>query len=371
MGYVKKEGSSWMYVTELGKDPGTGKRKRKRKRGFKTKRDAEKALSVIEAQIYEGTYLEPSKKLYKDYLLNDWFRMKRASIGEQTIGTYMTVVHKHIIPNLGHMPMSTIHPSHIQNFIHGLSEKDYKGRTVKKVHEVIRSSLEHAVSLDIIPKNVAAKVKLPRIEDTEMEVWDDKSMTSFLKTAETDRYYMAFYIALTTGMRQGEILGLRWKDIDFEKKSLSIYQTLRHDGKGFLSGGKTKASQRTIELSKETVQTLKKHKKTMLKEKLQAGGEYEDLDLVICTGNGKPVNPANIRRSFNRLMKKAVVPKITFHGLRHTHATFLLSRDVNPKVIAERLGHTDIRITMNTYSHVLPTMQKVAVTQIDSLLSSN
>ena len=148
---------------------------------------------------------------------------------------------------------------------------------------------------------------------------------------------MAFYIAITTGMRQGEILGLRWQDLNLKNQSLCIKQTLKHDGKGFLVGGKTKASRRIVDLTSETIGLLKKHKAMVAKEKLSAGADYQDNNLIICTEHGTPLNPANLRRTFNRLITKAEVTKITFHALRHTHATWLLSMGVNVKVISERL----------------------------------
>ncbi len=168
-------------------------------------------------------------------------------------------------------------------------------------------------------------------------------------------------MALVTGMRQGELLGLRWKDVDLEKGHLTISQTLSHDGK-------TKSSLRKILLPASTVAKLKKHRAVVLKEKLSQGEEYQDNDLVMCTPSGTPINPANVRRSLNVLIKKAAVPKIRFHDLRHTHATLLLAKGVNVKVISERLGHSNIKITLDTYSHVLPTMQEDAVNKIEEIL---
>lgn len=192
-------------------------------------------------------------------------------------------------------------------------------------------------------------------------------MQLFLNAAQ-DRYSSVFHMALVTGMRQGELLGLRWKDVDLEKGHLIISQTLSHDGKTFLLGGKTKSSLRKILSPTSTIAKLKKHRAAVLKEKLSQGEEYNDNDLVMCTSFGTPINPANVRKSSNALIKKAAVPKIRFHDLRHTHATLLLAKGVNVKEISERLGHSKIKITLDTYSHVLPTMQEDAVNKIEEIL---
>lgn len=369
MGQVRKEGSTWYYVAELGNDPVTGKRKRKKQRGFKTKREAEAALVQVEAEVIHGTYIEPSKMLFKDYL-EGWFVGKRSTLAEQSVTVYKTYLNNKIIPSLGHIPLSKLTSLHLQNFANELKEEDFSSKTIKKVFEIIRLAFEQAKDFDIVPKNVATKVKLPKLEQKAMEVWNEQEIIRFLQTAKDERYYLAFYLAITTGMRQGEILGLRWKDIDFESNTLCIRQTLKNNGKGFLEGGKTKASMRTVDLTEEVMRSLKKHKASIAKEKLVGGGGYQDYGLVVCTPHGTPLNPSNLRRVFNRLITKAEVPKITFHALRHTHATWLLSKGVNVKVISERLGHSNIKVTLDVYSHVLPTMQAEVLTHLDALLSN-
>lgn len=239
---------------------------------------------------------------------------------------------------------------------------------IKKTFEIIRNSLEHAVDFEMIPKNPAKKVKLPKSNIKEMNIWDENEVNCFLEVAKKDQIYIVFILGLTTGMRQGEILGLRWKDVDLEKGLINIKQTLSHDGKTFLSGAKTKSSLRTINLPLATINHLKRRKRIISKEKLSFGPEYQDFDLIACTQHGKPLNPANVRRSFNRLINLADVPIIRFHDLRHTHATLLLSKGVNVKVVSKRLGHSDIKVTLDTYSHVLPTMQEEAVRHLDEII---
>lgn len=172
-------------------------------------------------------------------------------------------------------------------------------------------------------------------------------------------------------MRRGEILGLRWKDVALNKGIVSVCQTLSKDGKQFLKGAKTDSSIRTIKLSEETVTVLRKQKTMIAKEKLQSGAEYNNYDLVVCTSKGTPINPANVKRTFARLIQEANLLRIRFHDLRHTHATILLSQGVHAKIVSERLGHRNIKMTLDTYSHVLPNMQEEAANKIDVLFKES
>nr|WP_255260313.1 site-specific integrase [Bacillus cereus] len=199
-------------------------------------------------------------------------------------------------------------------------------------------------------------------------MWNEQEVQLFLKVAQDSRYSIVFHIVLVTGMRQGELLGLRWKDADIENGHLTISQTLSHDGETFLLGGKIKSSIRKIILPVSTVAKLKKHRAVLLKGTLSHGEKYQDNDLVMCTPSETPIHPANVRRSLNALIKKAAIPKIHFHDLHHTHATLLLAKGVNVKAISERLGYSNIKITLDTYSHVLPTMQEDAANKIEEIL---
>lgn len=368
-GSVKKDKNTgkYFYIVDIGIDPLTGKRKQKKKRGFITKKEAENSLTKLLSEVHTGIYVEPSKLLYGEYL-EIWFNTKKHSVGIQTAKVLKGYLNSRIIPSLGNIKLAKLTSLHMQNYVNSLRDEGLKRGTIEKIIKIIRNSLEHAIDLELISKNVAAKTKLPKGDKEELTVWNEQEVQLFLKDAQDSRYSIVFHMALVTGMRQGELLGLRWKDVDLEKGHLTISQTLSHDGKTFLLGGKTKSSLRKILLPESTVAKLKKHRAAVLKEKLSQGEEYQDNDLVMCTPSGTPINPANVRRSLNVLIKKTAVPKIRFHDLRHTHATLLLAKGVNVKVISERLGHSNIKITLDTYSHVLPTMQEDAVNKIEEIL---
>ena len=370
MGQIKKDGSSWYFVAELGVDPLTGRRKRKKKRGFKTKKAAEKALAVIEAEIYKGVYFEPSSIPFKDHLL-EWFKIKKNSINFQTADTYQSFIVNRIIPSIGYVSLSALSPIHLQSYVNKLKEEGLASSTIKKIYNIIKGSLDYAVNMELLPSNPIKKIQLPKDKKKEMSVWDVPEIKAFLTVAKKDRLYIAFHLAITTGMRRGEILGIRWKDIDFDRGVLYVRQTLSKDGKQFLVGAKTESGVRSIKLSNESLTTLVTHKVSISKDKLKSGPNYLDHDLVVCTSKGTPVNPNNLKRSYCKLLKEAEVPEIRFHDLRHTHATMLLAQGISAKVISERLGHSNIKTTLDIYSHVLPNMQEEAANQIDNLLATS
>lgn len=365
---VKKDGSSWYFVLTVGKKD-NGKPKQIKKRGFKTKQEAQKAMNELEHSINQGTYVEPSKMLFKEYM-ERWLDDRQTRVRKQTVETYSWIVTKHITPYLGSIELSKLNAMVIQELLTQLTkEKRLSDENIQKVYTLINASLNQAERWGLIAKNPASLVDRPKATRKEIMVWDIPEVLTFLEHAKGSRYYIAFLLAITTGMRQGEILALRWKDVDFENGVLRVTQILSHDGKEILPYTKTKAGTRTIDLPEETIAELKKHKVKISKEKLAMGPViYTDLDLVVCSEQGTPTNAGNIRRAYNSAILKATVPKIRFHDLRHTHATLLLKQGVNPKIVAERLGHADTRITLDTYSHLLPSMQKETAKQFGKML---
>lgn len=303
--------------------------------------------------------------------LLDWYKSKKNSINVQTAGTYDSIINHRIIPTLGHVLLSSLTPILLQNYVNELHDEGLASATIKKIYNIVKGSLDFAVDMELLPSNPIKRIQLPKDKKKEMAVWEVSESLSFLRVAKKARFYIAFHLAITTGMRRGEILGLRWKDVDFQKGIIYVRQTLSKDGKQFLVGGKTANSVRSIKLSNETLSALHSQRISVAKEKLQYGAEYKDYDLVVCTTKGTPVNPNNLKRTFTSLKNEANVANIRFHDLRHTHATMLLAQGVHAKVISERLGHSNIKFTLDTYSHVLPNMQEEAAIQMDVLLTDS
>ncbi|MGG4503851.1 tyrosine-type recombinase/integrase [Paenibacillus polymyxa] len=345
--------NKWYFVIE----DGEGKdRKRIKRRGFKTKREAEAAELDLKNQLRGGLNLEASKTLYRDYM-KDHLKDKRTSVKAGTLKMYTALVNNHILPKLGDLALAEIKPRHIQNLYNDLFEsKKLSDENIQKVHSIINESLNKAAAHDMIVKNPALAVKRPKAEKKEMLYWSEQESHKFLETAASDRYYYAFLLGLTTGMRRGEILGLRWKDVDLEKRTISIVQTLLLDGT-FQIGAKTDSGTRMIGIDKSTVAELRKLKQRCNEEKISDPSMYQDNDLVICTSIGTPVSPRNLNRSFTRLVDKAKVLKIRLHDLRHTHVVVLLKARENNKRIADRLGWASVKM-IDRYAHIMPSMQQ-------------
>jgi integrase len=366
-GSVRKEGSKWYYVIEMGRDA-NNKRIQKKKRGFKTKKEAKQALTEALNSLNSGTFVEPSKEKLGIFL-DKWLEMKRMTIKESTFDTYRLNLTTHIIPELGNIPLKDLNPMIIQRFYLKLkNEKGLSNNTVRKLHSILVNALNHAVKLEMIVKNPVNLVDPPKEENSEMKVWDVEEVRQFLEVARGSHFYMVYLIALTTGMRQGEILGLSWNDINFDDGIIHVRQTLSKDGKKIIPSTKTASGTRSIAMPDELIAALKQHKISQSKHRLRLGPLYHDMNLVNSTENGTPINASNLRRNFSIFIKKANVKKIRFHDLRHTHATLLLKQGVHPKIVSERLGHADTRITLDRYSHLLPNMQKDTAREFGKML---
>ncbi|KGP89661.1 integrase [Pontibacillus chungwhensis BH030062] len=354
-----KKTGKWDFVIDIGKDSLTGNRKQKKRRGFKTRKEAERALNTLLHELNEGTFIEPSKQTYGKYL-DTWMSSKRHDLSLQTYKLYTSYISSHINPILGKLKLSDLNTYHIQHFVNELRGKGLSDSTVKRIFNVVNTSLNNAKKLEMIKKNPANNLEKPKVNTKDIAIWDHDEISLFLKTAKKSPYYIVFLLSITTGMRQGELLGLRFKDVDFENKCLYIRQTLNHDGSGFKEGAKSKAGYRSVGVDSTTLSALEIQRVNNNTNKLKHAGEYEDYDLVACTKKGRSINPRNLIRTFYNLTSKANLPKIRFHDLRHTHASLMLQQGENVKIISERLGHSSVKVTLDIYSHVLPNMQNEA-----------
>ncbi|MBJ8021472.1 site-specific integrase [Bacillus cereus] len=364
-----KDTGNWDFVFAI-KDPMTGKRKQIRRRGFASKREAIEEMTLLKADFLNDDFLKLSHMSYEAFM-EQWFKERQNQLQKCTFRANYTHYLNIIKPRLGHLRIQDITTMHLQNYINTLIEENYYSKgTINLAFSFIRTSLKRAKVLKLIKNNPATDVVLPRIIKTEMEVWTLDQVNCFLSGSTTirnaTRFRISFSIAIFTGMRQGEILGLRWKDIDFENNRIFVRQTLSERGE-LKYGAKNKTSIRTIHIPKILAEELRTHRKFIEYEKEKAGDKYTDLDLVLPSKYGKPLDSRSIRRSFYNVTEKLGLPRIRFHDLRHTHATLLIQQNINVKLISERLGHADIGTTLNTYSHVLPDMQRSVAEKLDEV----
>lgn len=356
---VKKDEArgTWYFVVSAGKDE-KGKRKQIFKRGFTSEALAKRELRKVMQQLDDNTYVKPTKKTYSEFL-TEWLQSKSLKLRSITLKTYTGHVVNHIAAKLGHFELNKITTTQIEKFYISLSlESKLSNHTISDIHKIVKNSFHSAVKRKYVTYSPVIEAETPKFKKKEMMVWTLKESALFLSHVKEHRLYPAFLLGLTTGMRQSEILGLRWKDVDFVNEHLNVRQTLSHDGKVLTVQTKTESSKRTISLYQEVLTTLEEHRRLIDNEKAAINSHYQENDLVICTGTGTPLGPRNLLRTFYSYIEKANVPKIRFHDLRHTFATLLLTQGTNPKVVMEILGHAEIKTTLDIYSHVFQSVHK-------------
>ena len=284
---------------------------------------------------------------------------------------YQQTIDAHLKPMLGMIQIRELTGQHVQVLIGKKVEEGLSPRTIRGIRAVLRSALSDAVKWRVVPFNAATAASLPRASRVDVRVFTPEEARKFLAEAESDRLGAIFSVALAVGLRLGEALGLRWIDVDLERSQLHVRQALqRIDGELRFVEPQSEQSRRTVALPDLVATILKRHRTRQLEERLKAGSRWKDQGLVFTTTIGTPLDERNVRRAFCSILRRAELPTIRIHDLRHTCASLLLVQGVHPRIVMETLGHSQISLTMDTYSHVLPALQQEAARQIDSLLAA-
>ena len=281
------------------------------------------------------------------------------------------MVHPHIVPGLGRLKLKSLNPAHVRAFYRDRLDTGLSPATVHKMHVVLHKALDGAVSDGLIPHNAAKDVKVPQTGSRkEIRPLTSQQARDLFDAARGDRLEALYVLAIATGLRQGELLALKWEDVELEEAVLRVRRTLtRSGGKVEVGPPKTPNSRRSVGLMSRAVEALRAHLARQLAEMEEMGSLYRPGGLVFANEIGGIINPSNLRnRHLVRLLERAKLPKVRFHDLRHTCATLLLTKNVNPKIVSEMLGHSSISITLDTYSHVLPTMRANAVRALEEAL---
>jgi len=371
-------------VVSLGKDQETGKYKQY----FETlpkgssKGDAQKRLREILTEIDKGTFCKPGKLTVAEYLESWLLDYCKANLAQNTAETYEFFVRKHIIPAIGNIPLSQLKSSDLQRLYSvkkTSGRRDGKGglgsRSVRYIHITMHRALKSAMKLGLISRNVADSVDVPVVHGREMQTMSESDVHILLEMVAASqrgtRYYPLFYTLLFTGIRRSEALGLRWSDIDLSSGQLSVNRTLHqlHDRKVIFKKPKTEKGRRLIALTPSTVAVLKEHKESQSQTRESLGlTPLNDNDLVFCQFDGKPLLPDTVSQAWRHIARKSGLTGIRLHDCRHTHASLLLKQNVHPAVVAQRLGHASVQITLDIYSHILPGIQEAAAKQFDDIL---
>lgn len=372
---VGPQGVRYLVRVELPPDPVTGKR-RNPSRTYATMKEAKTGRSLWLADIERGTAIDATKMTTGDYLAHWLDAAAKNHVRRSTLASYTGLVNNHLIPALGSVPLQKLQAVQVQAFYsekltggRARGEGGLSPRTVRYLHTVLREALQQAMKWGLVIRNVCDLTEPPRMVRAQMKTWTAEEVRTFLATANDDAYPALWVLALTTGMRRGELLAVRWGDVDLAKAALHVRRTLNAvGGERYFDAPKTAAGRRVVALSPSCVAALRAHRKAQNVARLAAGPAWRDEDLVFTTGMGGPLWPDDISHRFATLIEAAGVPRIRLHDARHTHATLLMERGVHLKVVSERLGHTGIQITADVYSHVSPAMQEHAAAEIDAAL---
>ena len=370
-GQIIKRGESWLVRVFLGRDT-NGKRKFHNKTVKGTKKDAQKALNSMLRDADLGLLGNSQKQTLNEYL-DVWLEtIAKPRLQYRTFKDYGDLLRRYVRESLGNTKLSDLKAVHIQKLYGEMLERGLSPRIVRYTHATLSSALKEAVKLDILPRNVATLVQLPKMNPKEMDVLSKDETILFLETLEGERLATVFSFALASGMRCQEYLGLQWKDINFEQGTATVQRAVvwhRTGGGWHFSQPKTAKSRRTVPLPSSVMQELRRHRIRQNEERLKLGASWHQNDLVFPSEIGTPLNPPNVTRHFKRILKKAKIrTSIRLYDLRHTTATLLLQAGINPKIVSERLGHSTITLTLDVYSHVLPNMQQDATAQLEEMI---
>ncbi len=375
----KRSKGSWTIIYDLPADSITGKRRQKSQTISGTKRDAERALREILLSVEQGAYIKPNKITLGEWL-NQWCEsFVVMNTTPRTYVSYRSIIDNHLRKGLGAIALSRLEPQQIQEYYAGQIAKgrtDSNGglsnRSVLYQHRILSKSLDQAVKMGLVVRNVAKLITPPRVARAKINVLDADEASRLLDAASETAYYTLFATLLYTGLRRGEAIALRWKNIDLLGLELSVVETAYVIRKEFIiKEPKTFHSKRAVSLSPSLVALLHEYREEQEVMRKKMGNYLTDEDFVFAWPDGRPLDPDMVTKAFHRIAGKVGLKNIRLHDLRHSHATLMLKAGVHPKVVSERLGHANIGITLDIYSHVLPGLQEAAAEKFDQMFETD
>lgn len=374
----KRSDGKWAGQVTVGRNV-NGSPKRRAVYGKSRKEVADKIAEIL-SDIKAGDYIEPNKITLSEWLDTWMEEYKTVSIKATTYDSYATNIRVHIKPTIGYVRLSELSVSNIQGLINSLHRQGKSSALIRKIKNILKGALDQAIMNGLISRNVTQGVMLPKHVQKEIRWFTIEEERRFLSAAKKSRFEVAFKLDLVSGLRLGELIGLSWDCVDFNKGMLTIKQTIvrvksrEEKGKNLYlisPTTKTDKSRRIVPIPKSAVTMLKEHKKKQDAEKKLAGELYDDNNLVFCTALGNRLIPRNVGRAFTGIAKKAGIEGASVHSLRHTYATRLFENGVAAKTVSELLGHTDVAHTLNVYTHVANRIKEDAIQFLDYVFDSD
>ncbi len=369
-GHIRKRktqnGTSWQVVLDKGIDV-NGKRIREYITVNGSKRQAQDELAKRISEYNSGSYIESSKITVK-MLIDQWLTVYAVpQLATSTVSGYKVNFDKHTIPYIGNIEVQKLSAVEIQHMYSKLEEIGLSPRSIRYVHTTLREVLQYAYKMRIISVNMADFVSAPKQSKYKAEVYNTDEVAKLLSCAKQTDLELPLMLDLETGLRRGELLALKWSDIDWEARTLTVERNLVCiNGKHQFGSPKTKSGNRKLLLSESLIEKLRQHRVRQNEIRLQLGSTYQNNDLICCRDDGSPFHTGSFSHKFANFLKKHGLKHIRLHDIRHTNATLMLENGIPAKIASERLGHSGIAITLDTYSHVSPKMQKDAVEKLSS-----
>lgn len=337
-----------------------------------TQRECLDWVQMLNNQISAGMTYEYTRVTLNEFM-TEWLTNIEGSLRNTTLTQYKQVTRDYILPALGNEKVKELSTDQIQRLYKKQLDKGLGARSVKTIHAVLHVALNRAVELGVLSKNPASAAKPPKPKQKEMQFYDKRQVKRFLQTAKEneDRYLALFKLAITTGMRQAELLALKWSDVDLEKGNLKVQRQLKRiPGGGFTyTAPKTKAGKRTVLIGEDMINSLVSHQKQLTQDRLVAGEKWKENNLMFPSSVGTHTQPDKLLKRFKRIAKQAGLPIIRFHDLRHTAASLMLNSGVPAIVASRRLGHSKPSITLDIYGHLIPSMQEQVAVLMDEITS--
>lgn len=370
----------WYAVVDVGTGD-DGQRKQKWHGGFKTRRDAELALTEVIQSLEKQTYISPQRLTLADFVRNEWLPMMETQVKASTWDSYRRNLDNHVLPVLGGTPLQQLSAGHLNSLYRSLMGQGRRNglggglsaKTVRNIHGAVSKLLADAADRGLVSRNIAATARPPKPRKTsakQIRFWTPEELSKFLTFVRRDRLYALWHLAAMTGMRRGELLGLRWADIDFDARRVSVRQALISVAYVLTITTPKSHSARVIDIDPETVEVLRRHRKLQDSEREVAGAEFQERGTLFGKANGAPIHPDIVSQTFDKRVQCSGIGRIRFHDLRHTHATIGLGAGVPVKVMSERLGHSTPAFTLQQYAHVIPGMQAEAAEAIARLVAA-
>jgi integrase len=350
---IVQRGRSWGFVLDEPRDPATGKRRQKWVGGFRTREEARRARNDARARRDRGGWKAPTRTVLGEYLTGTWLPSIRAKVAPSTFTSYAQNL-GHVAERIGHVRLDALDAPTLDTLYADLEAGGLARSTVRLIHTQLHRALADAVAWDLLVRNPSDLVDPPKPIRRVLTTWTTDQLRAFLAGVAEDRLAALWQLAAASGMRIGELVALEWPDVQLDGHYLTVRRS------------KTATGRRRVEMDPATIAVLRAHRKRQAAEQLAFGAGYRDHRRVFTRPGGEPLNPDAVSIQFKRRAARLGLPPIRFHDLRHGWATMALEAGEHPKVVAEQLGHASVRVTLDTYSHVAPGVQREAVTRVAS-----